>query len=43
MGSEMEVTSCSKEKEKTFFRWNAFVKDYISAHKSQMTFMGLSF
>ena len=43
MGSEMEVTSCSKEKEKTFFRWNAFVKDYISANKSQMTFMELSF
>ena len=42
MGSEVEVTSCSKDKgKKSCFRWGAFMIDYISAYKSQMGFMGL--
>ena len=42
MGSEVEVTSCSKDKAgKTCFRRNAFMIDYISAYKSKMAFMGL--
>ena len=44
MGSEVEATSCSKDKrEKTYFRWSPFMIDYISAYKSQMAFMGLDF
>ena len=44
MGSEMEVTSCSEDKGKeTCFRWTAFMRDYISAYKSQMAFMELDF
>ena len=37
----MEVTSCSKVKEKIRFRWSAFMINHISAYKSQMVFMGL--
>ena len=44
MGSEKEVTFCSKDKgKKTCFRWSAFMINYISGYKSQMTFMGLDF
>ena len=44
MGSEVEVTSCSNDKrEKTCFKWNAFLTDYISTCKSEMAFMGLDF
>ena len=44
MGSEVEVTFCSKDKgEKTCFRWSADMINYISAYKSQMTFMELHF
>ena len=44
MGSEMEVTSCSQDKGKeTCFRWTAFMRDYVSACKSQMAFMELDF
>ena len=44
MGSEKEVTFCSKDKgEKTCFRWSAFMINYISAYKLQMIFMGLDF
>ena len=44
MGSEVEATSCSKNKrKKTCFRWSPFMKDYISAYKLQMAFMGLDF
>ena len=44
MGSEEEVTSCSKDKrKKTCFRWSPFMIDYISTYKSQMAFMGLDF
>ena len=44
MGSEVEVTSCSKDKgKKTCFIWSAFMINYISAYKSQMAFMELDF
>ena len=44
MDSEVEATSCSKDKrKKTCFRWSPFVIDYISAYKSQVSFMGLDF
>ena len=44
MGSEVKVTSCSKDKGgKACFRLSAFMIDYIAAYKSQMTFMGLDF
>ena len=44
MGSEVEVTSCRKNKgKKTCFRWSAFMINYISAYKSQMAVMGLDF
>ena len=44
MGSEVEATSCSKNKrKKTCFRWSLFMIDYISAYKSQMAFMELDF
>ena len=42
MGSDVEVASCSKDKEKKCFRWSALT-DYISAYISQMTFMRLDF
>ena len=31
----------AKKKEKTCFRWSAFMINYISLYKSQMAFMGL--
>ena len=41
-GSEVEVTSCSNDKEeKTCFRWSASMIDFISTYKSQMDFMEL--
>ena len=44
MGSEVEVTFCSKGKgKKNEFSMERFVMNFISAHKSQMTFMGLDF
>ena len=44
MGSEVETTSCSKDKrKKTCFRWSTFMIGYISAYKSQIAFMGLNF
>ena len=55
MDSEVEATSCSKDKrKKTCFRWSPFMIDYISAwspfmidyisaYKSQVSFMGLDF
>ena len=43
MGSEVELFFCSKDKQKTCFRWSAFMIDYISAYKSQMAFMGLDY
>ena len=44
MDSEVELTFCSKDKgKKTSVRWSAFGINYISADKSQMTFMGLDF
>ena len=39
MGSEVEVTFYRKKKRKKCFRWSAFMINYISACKSQMTFM----
>ena len=42
MGSKVEVTSSSKDKEKkTCFRCISIMIDYTPADKSQMTFMGL--
>ena len=42
MDSRVEVTSCSKNKQKKMcFRWSVFMIDYISAYKSQKVFMGL--
>ena len=44
MGSEVEVTFCCKDEgKKTCFRCSAFMINYISDYKSQMTFMGLDF
>ena len=43
MGSEVEIILCRKYKEKSCFRWSAFMKDYISAYKSEMPFVGLNF
>ena len=44
IGSEVEVTFCSKDKgKKTCSRWSAFMIDYISVYRSQMAFMGLDF
>ena len=39
MDSEVKVTSCSKDKRKKHFRWNAFMIDYMSTYKSQMAFI----
>ena len=50
--AEMKITSAQKCKlvsvakikgKKTRSRWTPFMIDYISAYKSQMTFMGLDF
>ena len=43
MGSKVEVTFCSKDREKMCFRWSAFMIDYISAYKSKIAFMELDF
>ena len=43
MGSEVEVILCRKYKGKSCFRWSALMKDYISAYKSEMAFVGLNF
>ena len=43
MGSEVEVPFCNKDKGKTCFIWSAFMINYISAYKSQMTFVELNF
>ena len=44
IGSEVEVTFCSKDKgKKSCFGWSAFMIDFISAYKSQIPFMGLDF
>ena len=43
MDSEVEVTSCNKDKgKKTCFRWSSFLIDYISVYKSQIVFTGLA-
>ena len=44
MGSEMEVTSCNKNKgNKICFSWNTFMTDCISAYKWWKTFMEVDF
>ena len=43
MGLEVEVILCRKYKGKSCFRWSALMKDYISAYKSEMAFVGLNF
>ena len=44
MGSEMEVTSCNKNKgKKICFSWSTFITDCITAYKWQKYFMEVDF
>ena len=43
LGSEVEVTSCSKDKGKKRILDGAFMIDYISAYKSQIALKGVDF